>query len=627
MKILEVIHDFLPGHTAGSEVYTFKLSKEFQKMGHEVSLFFTEADRRAEQYSLRERLYEGLHCYEAVVNRQYSDFRETYENRAMEALFTKVLDMTRPHIIHLQHIINHSIGYTRIARERGIPIVFTLHDYYLTCPLGGQRIRPDLAICHEVDPAICARCVSRYSKNSFRLKRLFEKVSGRLRDPVGLDLAGSLERAEIRTEPGRRVKKGRLRIGNEMREAIVTTGPSVVSFRTRVPEEASLVFATGLKETKPRGAEGEATFSVRIDDKEVFRTEMHPSRAGTCEKNSDNEKAQGAGWAEHSISLETLAGKKIRIDLVTEKGPSGAWSGLTAGWAGVRIDAPSTRGSSPGRGLAARSFLRFNGLFENMAAKKLVPEVRRRRLRILKAAEDIDLFIAPSRFLRDRFIEFGLPEEKILYSDYGFDIELFRRRSPGKSRATRGTRRVCFGYTGSLVPHKGVHVLVKAFRGLDPEKAELRVYGDLTWFPDYVARLREEAGDAAIKFMGSFDNSEVPRVLAGMDVLVVPSIWFENSPLTIHEAFISGTPVITSNLGGMAELVEDGVSGLVFETGNAADLRAKMEAVIEEPGLLARLREGLPGVKTISDDARHMEEIFRDLVSGRRDGMNAWVQG
>ncbi len=476
MKILEVIHDFLPRHTAGSEVYTFKLSKELQKRGHEVCLFFTECDRSAVQYSLREYTFEGLPCFEAVVNRHYSDFTETYLNPAMEEVFGGILEKTRPDVIHLQHLINHSLGYTRMARERGIPVVFTLHDYWLTCPLGGQRIRPDLAICRELDPAKCCRCISRYSKSSFRLKRLFSKVSGRL-------------------------SKG----------------------------------------------------------------------AGTG--------AQGAG--------------------------------------------------SPGRSLAARSFLKFNGLFESMASKKLVPEITKRTRCVLEAAKDVDLFIAPSRFLRDRFIEFGLPEEKIIYSDYGFDVEAFREaakkgghgkvrgKKPGgvKKRGKKDRGALCFGYTGSLVPHKGVHVLVEAFSGIEPGRAELRIYGDLTWFPDYVARLRAGAAGADIRFMGAFENSEVPGVLAGMDVLVVPSVWFENSPLTIHEAFISGTPVITSNLGGMAELVEDGVSGLVFATGDAEDLRAKMEAVINEPGLLERLRKGLPSVKTIGEDASEMEEIFSGLVS------------
>ncbi len=457
MKILQVIHDFLPRHRAGSEIYTYKLSKELVKKGHEVTLFFTEARRGTAQYTLREGTYDGLPYFEAIVNRDYADFEETYDNPAMDALFVRVLARTRPDIIHIQHLINHSFNYISIAKKRSTPVVFTLHDYWLTCPLGGQRLAPDLSICSDVEPAKCSRCVSRYSKNSFRLKRLFQKVSGRGRESA------------------------------------------------------------------------------------------------------------------------------------------------------VKV--------SPGAGLAARSFLKVNGLFDTMAAKKLIPVVQKRLLRILDRTRDVDLFVSPSLFLKDRFVEFGIPEEKILHSDNGFDVSSF-----GRIKRVR-EKKVRFGYTGSLVPHKGVHVLVDAFNGLSEETArqtELKIYGDLTWYPDYTAKLRAKAegeGNAKARFMGPFDNKDISKVLSEIDVLIVPSIWFENSPLTIHEAFISGIPVITSNLGGMAELVRDGVSGLVFKTGDAEDLRHKMEMIIKNRPLLERLSEGLPKVKTISENAGDMEGIYSRLIS------------
>jgi len=458
MKILQIIHDFLPRHRAGSELYTYKLSKELVKKGHDVTLFFTEAERGTAQYTLREGIYDKLPYFEAIVNRDYDGFTETYDNSAMDKLFVRVLTRTRPDIIHIQHLINHSFNYISIAKKRSIPVVFTLHDYWLTCPLGGQRLAPDLSVCHYVDPAKCARCVSRYSKNSFRLKRLFNKVSGRSREPA------------------------------------------------------------------------------------------------------------------------------------------------------VKV--------SPGAGLAAKSFLKVNGLFDTMAAKKLVPVVKKRLLHILDKTRDVDLFISPSLFLKDRFVEFGITEDKILYSDNGFDVSSFDRIKRVREEKVR------FGYTGSLVPHKGVHVLVDAFSGLSEEsaeQAELKIYGDLTWSPDYVAKLRAKAengsGGAKARFMGPFDNKDIAKVLSEIDVLIVPSIWFENSPLTIHEAFISGIPVITSDLGGMAELVRDGVSGLVFKTGDAGDLRRKMEMVIKDRSLLERLSEGLPRVKTISENADDMEGIYSRLIS------------
>ncbi|MFQ5480763.1 MAG: glycosyltransferase family 4 protein [Thermodesulfobacteriota bacterium] len=468
MKILQVIHDFLPRHTAGSEVYTYKLSKELVKRGHEVSLFFTEAERGARQYTMRQGIYDGLPYFEAIVNRDYKDFTETYDNPEMDRLFAEVLEQTNPDIIHLQHLINHSMGYIDIAKKRSIPVVFTLHDYWLSCPLGGQRLTPDFSICHEIEHARCGRCVSRYSKNSFVLRKLFKKISRR--------------------------------------------GP-----------------------------------------------------------------AQAAK-------------------------------------------------SSPGAGLAAKSFLKVNGLFESLTSKALIPAVQKREERILKATENVDLFISPSLFLKERFAEFGIPEEKILYSDNGFDVSAFA----GKKTPPKKEKKIRFGYTGSIVPHKGVHVLVEAFSGLGKEyndKAELKIYGNLTWFPDYTARLRAAVKGSEVRFMGAFEHKDISKVLSGIDVLVVPSIWFENSPLTIHEAFISGLPVITSNLGGMAELVRDGVSGFVFTTGEAASLREKMEMIIRDEKLLDRLIKGLPKVKTIADDADSMEKRYMRLISCKSPARAAMVRG
>ncbi len=91
----------------------------------------------------------------------------------------------------------------------------------------------------------------------------------------------------------------------------------------------------------------------------------------------------------------------------------------------------------------------------------------------------------------------------------------------------------------------------------------------------YGRDLRPMATNPSIAFMGSFANDQVADVLSQIDVLVVLSIWYENSPLTIHEAFMAGIPVIASNIGGMAEHVHHMENGLLFEVGDPADLRQK----------------------------------------------------
>src|SRR5439155_26694905 len=119
-----------------------------------------------------------------------------------------------------------------------------------------------------------------------------------------------------------------------------------------------------------------------------------------------------------------------------------------------------------------------------------------------------------------------------------------------------------------------------------------------------------------VRFMGRIENAALPAAFAELDLLIVPSLWFENSPLTIHEAFLAGVPVLTADRGGMAELVEDGKSGLHFHMGDADDLRRQLLRVVREPGLLESLRLEPPRVKTIEEDAAAMEERYGLLLQG-----------
>ena len=100
-------------------------------------------------------------------------------------------------------------------------------------------------------------------------------------------------------------------------------------------------------------------------------------------------------------------------------------------------------------------------------------------------------------------------------------------------------------------------------------------------------------------------------------MLNVPSIWYENSPITIHEAFLTRTPVVTSGIGGMAEYVRDGVDGLHFDVGDAYDLAFTLQRFLDEPALVEQLSRSFPEVKTIEDDAADMEYRYRALVAAR----------
>lgn len=224
-----------------------------------------------------------------------------------------------------------------------------------------------------------------------------------------------------------------------------------------------------------------------------------------------------------------------------------------------------------------------------------------------------DWLVAPSRFLRQKLLDTGrFDPHKVIYSDYGIPPPAGER--PARTPNSRGVR---FGFIGSLLWYKGVDVLIRAVHQLASPAAVLHVHGDFK--PDvdpYHAKLAELArpcGDRVV-FHGRFDNQNIGRVYEHIDVLVVPSTWFENSPITIHEAFQFRTPVVASDIGGMAELVHDGVDGLHFRAGDADDLAAKLGRFVGDPGLAARLSR-FPEIKTIDEDAREMEFRYRGLAA------------
>ena len=134
--------------------------------------------------------------------------------------------------------------------------------------------------------------------------------------------------------------------------------------------------------------------------------------------------------------------------------------------------------------------------------------------------------------------------------------------TPG-NRATRRPLRI--GYVGTLVWHKGVHVLIDAVRGLPSGRLRAEDLRQSRVFPDYYRDLRARAAGLPVRFMGAFDRERVADVYAQIDVLVVPSLWLENSPLVIHEAFMAGVPVVGARIGGIADLVEDGRTGLLYD--------------------------------------------------------------
>jgi glycosyltransferase involved in cell wall biosynthesis len=283
-----------------------------------------------------------------------------------------------------------------------------------------------------------------------------------------------------------------------------------------------------------------------------------------------------------------------------------------------------TGASGPFHRLAARTVRQFpwladlvaEGVRRAPAVKLEAADIDRRLAAARRLFDQIDLFVAPSASIAREFQRLGLDESKIRVSDYGF-VPL-----PPVSTNGNGAKHPLLrvGYVGTLAWHKGVHVLLDAVRALPAGTFEVRIFGDCDMFPDYTARLRAQAAGLPASFAGAFDRERVQDVYSSIDVLVVPSIWLENSPLVIHEAFMAGVPVVGARIGGIPELVADGVTGLLYEAGSAMALSEALRWLIDNPERVREFRARILSesrVKAIADDALEWERTYADVL-GRR---------
>jgi glycosyltransferase involved in cell wall biosynthesis len=251
----------------------------------------------------------------------------------------------------------------------------------------------------------------------------------------------------------------------------------------------------------------------------------------------------------------------------------------------------------------------------------MVPLFIYRNAYLKSCLRQADLVISPSAFVKKKLVENGYDGDRILVSGYGlrtFHPSAFRLHPSDRLRV---------GYIGTIQRHKGVHVLIEAFNQLTDSAAELQIYGNPGYAPEYYARVKDMARNPMIRFYGEVDNADIGKVLSELDVIVVPSIWYENSPITIYEAKAARVPVMASNIGGMAELVRDGVTGLLFEVGNADDLAAKMRLLIEDHCLLERLQANIGPVKSIEENARELEAIYQEVIAAQQGGVLSLSRG
>jgi len=246
----------------------------------------------------------------------------------------------------------------------------------------------------------------------------------------------------------------------------------------------------------------------------------------------------------------------------------------------------------------------------------------------------VDQFIAPSRFLLERYVDWGIPRDKIIFEEYGRQP----MRAPEPPPSGRARNRLAF--FGQISPYKGVDVLLEAMRLLEdppgpaadmetaaepdsPAKSRphLQLYGanlDIQE-PTFQTRVRTllEQTRNNVTFAGRYTLSQQAALMSEADWVIVPSIWWENSPLVIQEAFGHKRPILCSDIGGMAEKVTDGVNGLHFRAGDSRSLAQTIQRAVTTPGLWDTLQRGIPQVHSMKQHMESIKSVYNSALETR----------
>lgn len=214
--------------------------------------------------------------------------------------------------------------------------------------------------------------------------------------------------------------------------------------------------------------------------------------------------------------------------------------------------------------------------------------------------------VAPTRFLKKAYVSNGISTPM---KDIWFGVDIDRTPKPKRPEIYRPV----IGFIGQIAPHKGTDLLLKAFQRLPRGSAELRIYGPADQDPEYMSTLQALGEGRLVSFKGTFPAEKMAEVLHEMDLLVIPSRWYENSPLVLLNALATHTPVLVSDVEGMTEFLEPGRNGFAFKRGSVDDLTQHLRQLIDDPEALFALSRTTNYERTTHLMAEETLAIYQSL--------------
>lgn len=267
------------------------------------------------------------------------------------------------------------------------------------------------------------------------------------------------------------------------------------------------------------------------------------------------------------------------------------------------------------RGFLGDLFVQLNQskIITKVISGKRLKMIVKRREYLKQVFEKIDLAISPSCFVMNKVKSYGFQPRKIEHIPYGIDKKLL-----SVQKSIKDLTKLSIGYLGQIVHHKGVYLLLDAFKRLKKQtrSCELSLHGNIERDSRYVQRmLKIAANDPGIKFAGPYENTKVDQILNNLDVIVIPSIWYDNQPTVILEALATRTPVIASAIGGIPELIKHNQNGLLFKAGSSKELLEQLQRILDEQNLLEKLRENIEPMKSIQEEITELTSLYSSAIN------------
>lgn len=221
--------------------------------------------------------------------------------------------------------------------------------------------------------------------------------------------------------------------------------------------------------------------------------------------------------------------------------------------------------------------------------------------------ENVDMVFSGSNFVRWMF----------KHNDWNREISLntFSVDYSHVKQITGNKESLVFGFIGSLIWQKGPHVLIEAFKKVESKNIKLKIYGKGVEDDFYSNRVYDLAKkDKRIELCGIFDYNDLPKVMKEISVIVIPSVYLEILPLVMQMTLAYKIPIIASRIGGLPEIIEDGVNGYLFDVGSVDQLSKIISTIANKPEIISELKRGIKLPPRIEEEALIYESAYHKLL-------------